>query len=109
MAIELLNKEKVDKENPIDMDNNLDRTILEEDKRMEDAYDLQERLKSNGGRKKDIREKIADFVKSQGYSHSQGKQEFSDETSDLFANGDILIEVIIINGMDREVIEQIMK
>lgn len=109
MSIQLLSKEKVDKEDPINMDMNLDKSIREEDKRMEDIYELQERSKNNGGNKKDIRDKIIDFIKSQGYSHTQGKQEFDDEINDLFANGDTLIEVVITTGIDNEVIKQIIK
>lgn len=109
MPIQMLSKEKVEKEDPINMDMNLNKSIVEEDKRIEEAYELEERLKNNGGSKKDIREKIIDFIKSQGYSYAQGRQEFDDETSDLFAKGDILIEVAITIGIDNEVIKQMMK
>ncbi len=108
MPIQLLSKEKVEKEDPINMELNLNKSLKEEDKRMEEAYELEERSKNNGGSKKNIREKIIDFMKSQGYSYAQGRQEFDDETSDLFGKGDILIEVAITIDIDNEVVKQMI-
>ena len=109
MSIKMLSKEKVEKEDPINMNMNLDKSIIEEDKILEDAYELEERSKNNGGRVKSIREKIIDFIKSQGYSHTKKKEEFDDETNDLFAKDDILVDIVIVTGLDNEIIEQMMK
>ncbi len=105
MQIEILSKEKVIDEDPINMDLNLERCLIEEDKRIEEDYEIQEKTKID----KDIREKIIDFITSQGYSYAKGDQEFNDETNDLFASGETLVEVVITTGIDDKIIEQMMK
>jgi hypothetical protein len=109
MQIPILREEEVNKEDPINMDLNLDRCVREEEKREEDDCALKDRANNNGGSKKDIRERIIDLIKSQGFSHVEGKEEFDDETSDLFAYGETLVEVVITTGIDEEVVKQMMK
>lgn len=109
MQIEILSREKVVDEDPINMDLNLERCIIEEDNRIEEAYESQERAKINEDSIKDIREKIIDFITNQGYSYAKGEQEFNDETNDLFASGGTLVEVVITTGIDDKIIEQMMK
>jgi hypothetical protein len=57
----------------------------------------------------DIRRKIVDFIKSQGYTYAEGEREFGDETNDLFTKGGTLVELAITIGVDSEVIKQIME
>ncbi len=109
MQIPILRKEEVSKEDPINMDLNLDRCIREEERREEEDFALKDRANNNGGRKKDIRDKIRELIKSEGFSHTEGEEQFDDETSDLFAYGGTLIEVVITTGIDEEVIKQMMK
>lgn len=111
MSIPILSKEDVmDREDdPINMEIGLNRSIVEDDQRIEEEEGLKERAEHNGGSKKDIREKIIEFIKSQGCLHTPCEQEFDDETNDIFAKDDILIEIAITSGVDREVIKQIME
>jgi hypothetical protein len=109
MAIPMLNKEDVvEREDPINMEEGLNRSIIEDDKRIEEEDGLKERLKNNGGHKKDIREKIIEFLKSQGYLYTEGDQEFDDETNDIFGKDGTLIEMTITTGIDSKVMDQIM-
>ncbi len=66
---------------------------------------MDEELKNLG---MEIRRKIIDFIKSQGYSHTEGEKEFDDETNDMFARDGTLVEVTTTVGVDNEVIKQIM-
>lgn len=97
MPIPILNKENVvDKEDPINMETGLNKSISEDDKRIEEEIN-------------DIREKIIEFIKNQGYLYTEGDQEFDDETNDIFGKGDTLIEITITTGVDNEVMKQIME
>ena len=111
MSIPILKAEDVTykEDDPINTGDGLDKIVEEEDKRIEEEDGLVERAGNNGGNKKDIRTKIIEFVKSQGYSHAQYGQELDDEYSDLFSKDDILIEMAVSNGVDREVIGQLME
>lgn len=84
----------------------LNRSIVEDDNRIKEGDGLQERARNN---EKDIREKIIDFIKSQGYLYTPCEQEFDDETNDIFAMDDVLIEIAITSGVDQDVIKQIME
>lgn len=57
----------------------------------------------------DIRRKLIDFMKSLGYSYTEGELEFDDEINDLFGKGGTLVEIAITVGIDNEVIKQIME
>lgn len=111
MSIPILRKEDVmnREDDPINMEIGLNRSIVEDDKRIEEEESLKERAKNNGGSKNGIREKIIDFIKSQEYLYASCEQEFDDETNDIFAKDDVLIEIAITSGVDREVIKQIME
>lgn len=111
MSIPILNKEDVmnREDDPMNMEIGLNDSILEDDKRIENEEGLKERAKNNVGSAKGIREKIIDFLKSQEYLYSQCEQEFDDETNDIFAKDDVLIEIAITNGVDRGVIKQILE
>lgn len=52
---------------------------------------------------KDIREQIIEFLKSKGYKH----QEFIDDESDIFTNGEQLIQVVINEEIPDEILTQI--
>ena len=111
MSIPILKAEDVTykEDDPINTGVGLDKIIEEEDKRVEEEDGLVERAGNNGGSKKDIRTKIIEFVKGQGYLHTPGEKEFDDESSDLFAKDDVLVEIAVTNGVDREVIGQLMR
>lgn len=94
---------------PINMEIGLNRSIAEDDQRIEEEEGLKERAKNNGGSKKDIREKIIEFVKSQEYLYTPCEQEIDGETNDIFAKDDVLIEIAITNGVDKDVIKQIIE
>lgn len=68
-----------------------------------------ERVGNNGENKKGIREKIIEFIKSQGYIHSPGEKEVDYETTDLFGKDGTLVEVIITDGIDTDVLGQMIK
>jgi len=57
----------------------------------------------------DIRKKIIEFIKNEGYQYTEGDQEFDDETNDLFGKDGTLIEISITIGIDNEVMKQIME
>ena len=110
MPIQILNKENVmEKEDPIGMEVALNKSIIEEDERIEKEDELLERVRNNGGHKKDIREKIIEFIKSQGYAHAPGKKEVDYETTDLFGKDDVLVEVVITGGIGTDVIRQFLE
>lgn len=108
MSIPILSKEEVDREDPINMETGLNRSIIEDDKRIEEDDGLNERSKSNGGSKKDIRDSIIEFIKNQGYLHTEGEQEFDDETNDIFGKDGTLIELAITTGIDDGVMKQVI-
>lgn len=109
MSIPILKKEDVvDGEDPINMESALNKSIADENKRIEEENGLLERSENNGGHKKDIRDKIIDFMIKEGYPHTEGERDFDNETNDLFSNDDILIEITITTGIDNEVIRQII-
>ena len=56
----------------------------------------------------DIRKKIIEFIKNEGYQYTEGDQEFDDETNDLFGKDGTLIEISITIGIDNEVMKQIV-
>ncbi len=99
MSIPILDKSVVKEEDPINMDEALDK-ILKED-------ECEERKEGDEGQ--DIREKIIAFIKNEGFSYKEGPQEIEDETSDLFAKNDMLVEMIITSGVDKNVLDEIMK
>lgn len=109
MPIGILRKEDVINKDPIDMEVGLDKSILEEDERIEKEDELLNRAGNNGGNKKDIREKIIEFIKSQGYVHAPGGKEVDYETTDLFGKDGVLVEVAITDGIDAEVLRQMIE
>lgn len=110
MSMPILRKEDVIyREDPINMETGLNKSVVEEDNRIEEENGLIGRIENNGGHKKDIRDMIIDFVKSEGYSHTEGDKDFDDETNDLFAKDDILVQMTITTGIDETVIRQIME
>lgn len=70
----------------------------------------QETEKSVG--EENIRDQMIEFMKSKGYKHSPAEEGPKDlienETSDFFAKGTNLIEVIITGDLDEEVLEQMI-
>ena len=55
----------------------------------------------------DIRDQIIEFMKSKGYKCSHGEP--GDDIRDFFAKDTTLIEVIITEGVDKEVLEQVIQ
>jgi hypothetical protein len=111
MSIPILSKEAVvykKEEDPINMEIGLSESICAEDKKIEEemSHGVAVGDEKNVG---DIRRKIIDFIKSQGYLHTEGEREFDDETNDLFTKGDTLVEMAITIGIDNGVIKQIME
>lgn len=104
----LLSKEEIKEEDQMIADLRLERYIEKEEKIIGEECDLIERSKGNGGTKKSLRDKIIDFIKSQGCSHKEENGEFEDETTDLFAQNGTLIEVVITTGIDNEVVDHMM-
>jgi hypothetical protein len=100
MSIPILNKEDVAYTKEDDLANTeigLSESIGTDDKRIdEESID-------------DIRRKIVDFIKSQGYAYAEGEREFDDETNDIFTKGSTLVELAITIGIDNEVIKQIVE
>lgn len=102
MSIPIQNKEDViykKEEDPINMETGLKDSIDDDNKKIEEEI--------NEESIDDIRRKIVDFMKSLGYSYSEGEREFDDETNDLFTKGSTLIELAITVGIDNEVIKQL--
>jgi hypothetical protein len=100
MSIPILNKENVvhtKEDDPVNTETGLSESIDAEDKKIdEEGID-------------DIRRKIVDFIKSQGYAYAEGEREFDDETNDIFTKGGTLVELAITIGIDNEVIKQIVE
>lgn len=111
MSISILKKEDViykKEEDPANTEVGLSESIAADDKVIEEEGS-QEIAINNGENIDDIRRKIIDFVKSQGYAHVESGSEFSDETNDIFTKGGTLVELTITIGIDNEVIKQIME
>lgn len=111
MSIPILSKEDVvykKEEDPAHTEVGLSESVAEEDRKIEE--DGSSGVTTNGGEDiDDIRRKIVDFIKSQGYSYVEGEREFDDETNDLFTKGGTLVELAITIGIDNEVIKQIIE
>lgn len=112
MSIPMQNKRDVvynKEDDPMYNEIGLKESIDEEDKKIEDGpHDGSHDAEANNEESiDDIRTKIVDFIKSQGYSYAEGEREFDDETNDLFTKGGTLIELAITVGIDKEVINQI--
>lgn len=107
--IPILDKSVVIEEDPINMDAGLEKSIEEDDRRIEEEMargpDYEEIVDDVAT---SIREKIVDFIKKNGFSYNERDREFDDEISDLFAKNDILVEVIITSGVEKGVIDQMM-
>ena len=111
MSIPIPNKEDVvynKEEDPINKEIGLSESVNEEDNKIEENEPLGTIVSSEEGID-DIRIKIVNFMKSQGYSYAEGEREFDDEISDIFAKGSTLVEIAITVGIDEEVIKQLMK
>ena len=109
ISIPILKKEDVvDGEDPINMESSLNKSIADDDKMIEEENGLLERSENNGGHKKDIRDKVIDFMRKEGYFHTEGETDFDDETNDLFSNDSTLIDVTITTGIDNKVIMQVI-
>ncbi len=57
----------------------------------------------------DIRDQTVEFMKGKGYQHLPAEEEFGDETSDFCIKGDQLVEMIIINDVDKEILGELLK
>jgi hypothetical protein len=111
MPIPILGKEDVvykREEDYIHMETGLSESIDAEDNKIEEGgtHDVTVNNEKSVG---DIRRKIIDFIKSQGYAHAEGEREFDDETNDLFTKDGTLVEIAVTIGVDNEVIKQIME
>lgn len=112
MSIPMLRDEDVvykKEEDPVHTEVGLSESIAEEDRRIKGENDSSDTVTNGGEDIDDIRRKIVDFIKSQGYSYVEGEREFDDETNDLFTKGGTLVELAITIGVDNEVIKQIME
>jgi hypothetical protein len=111
MLVSMLKKEDVvnkEEDDSVHTDVGLNESIGTDDKRIEEEGS--QRTDTNSGESiDDIRRKIVDFIKSQGYAYSEGEREFDDETNDIFTKGGTLVELAITIGIDNEVIKQIVE
>lgn len=124
MSIPILSREDVvykKEEDPINTELGLSESIAEDDKATEEddkateedgsqkAEESQETVVNGGEKVDDIRRKIIDFIKSQGYAYAEGEREFDDETNDMFTKGGTLVELAITIGIDNKVIKEIVE
>ncbi len=103
--IPILDKSVVIEEDILDMEAGLEKSIAEEDRRIEREL-IDEYIVENDD---NIRGKIADFIKNYGFVHAKGNQEFDNETSDLFAKNGTLVEIVITSGVDKGLLDQMVK
>lgn len=111
MSIPILSREDVvykKEEDPINMEVGLNESVDAEDKKIEEEGSHDTTVNNEEGID-NIRKKIVDFIKSQGYSYAEGEREFDDETNDIFTKDNTLVELAITVGIDNEVIKQIIE
>lgn len=110
MSIPILNKEDVVQEKHGDDTNTdieskntmVDSSVAKDDERQIATADSEENVD-------DIRKKVVDLMKNNGYVYVEGENEFKDETNDMFTKGGTLVELSITIGIDKEVIKQFME
>ncbi len=106
MSIPILDKSVVKEEDPINMDAALNKILKEDEcEERKEGNECEERKEGD----EYTREKIIAFIKNEGFSYKEGPQDVEDETSDLFTKNDKLIEMIITSGVDKNVLDEIMK